>query len=203
MQFKKGLLISLATLMTMSCSVVSWADGDDHERREHDEHEEHEGREHEGHESSWWRSGGPTEPVLASIPQEPEVFQEECGACHMAYQAELLPAASWRAVMAGLEDHFGEDATIDATEHQQILAHLEAFSAERSSSRVSRRVMRRMGSQVYLRISDVPGINREHREHISQRVLARDSIRSIANCQACHTTAAQGEYDEDYVRIPR
>ena len=143
-------------------------------------------------------------PVLASISAAPPEFETECGSCHMAYQPELLPASSWGVIMAGLENHFGEDATSDLQTQQKILSHLNRFSAEKSDSRLSRRkIMRSLGNKVYLRISEIPKLKREHSEHISTSVLKRPPIRSIANCAACHIPAAQGEYDEDYVRIPR
>lgn len=122
----------------------------------------------------------------------------------MAYQPELLPASSWGVIMAGLDNHFGEDATSDLQTHQQILSHLNRFSAEKSTSRLSRRtIMRSVGNRVYLRISDIPKIRHEHEEEFSKSLLKRKSIRSISNCEACHIPAPQGEYDEDYVRIPR
>ena len=148
--------------------------------------------------------GNKMSPVLASIPAAPPEFETECGSCHMAYQPELLPAVSWDKVMSDLENHFGEDASIDTQTQQLIANHLKRFSAEKSDSRLSRRkIMRDLGNRVYLRISEIPKLKREHSEHISTSVLKRPAIRSIANCAACHIPAAQGEYDEDYVRIPR
>jgi len=148
--------------------------------------------------------GNKISPVLASIPAAPPEFETECGSCHMAYQPELLPAVSWDKVMSDLENHFGEDASIDTQTQQLIANHLKRFSAEKSDSRLSRRkIMRGLGNRVYLRISEIPKLKREHSEHISTSVLKRPAIRSIANCVACHIPAEQGEYDEDYVQIPR
>jgi len=150
------------------------------------------------------KQGSKMSPDLASISAAPPEFEIECGSCHMAYQPELLPAVSWEKIMSGLEDHFGEDAAIDAQTQQLITSHLVRFSAEKSDSRLSRRkIMRSLGNKVYLRISEIPKLKREHSEHISTSVLKRPAIRSIANCAACHIPAVQGEYDEDYVRIPR
>ena len=150
------------------------------------------------------KQGSKMSPVLASISAAPPEFETECGSCHMAYQPELLPAVSWDKVMSDLENHFGEDASIDTQTQQLIANHLKRFSAEKSDSRLSRRkIMRDLGNRVYLRISEIPKLKREHSEHISTSVLKRPAIRSIANCVACHIPAEQGEYDEDYVQIPR
>ena len=43
-----------------------------------------------------------------------EKWKTECGSCHLAYPPELLPASSWRRIMAGLDRHFGADASLDA-----------------------------------------------------------------------------------------
>jgi hypothetical protein len=47
--------------------------------------------------------------------------QKECGACHMAYQPQLLPADSWRKIFADFAHHFGENASLDDPLHQEIL----------------------------------------------------------------------------------
>ena len=36
-------------------------------------------------------------------PANNQTYKEECGACHFAYQPELLPSGSWEKVLAGLE----------------------------------------------------------------------------------------------------
>ena len=52
-------------------------------------------------------------------PVDDPKVKAECGACHMAFPAGMLPAASWQKIMAGLSDHFGEDASLaDATRRE-------------------------------------------------------------------------------------
>ena len=43
------------------------------------------------------------EVFTASNPK----WKSECASCHVAYPARLLPAESWRALMGGLDKHFG------------------------------------------------------------------------------------------------
>ncbi len=43
---------------------------------------------------------------------------------------------------------------------------------------------------------------RKHHE-VAPGVFLRPSIRSAANCAACHAGAERGDYDDDGVRIPR
>jgi len=48
----------------------------------------------------------------------------------------------------------------------------------------------------------VPYIREKHRE-ASPDVLKWESIGSLSNCSACHTTAEKGLYEDGYVVIPR
>ena len=38
-------------------------------------------------------------------------WQQECASCHIAYAPALLPKGSWRRLMSGLDQHFGENAS--------------------------------------------------------------------------------------------
>ena len=49
-------------------------------------------------------------PLLPS--QVNAKWQQECASCHMAFPPGLLPAASWKKMMSGLDQHFGADASI-------------------------------------------------------------------------------------------
>ncbi len=55
---------------------------------------------------------------------------KECGSCHMAFPAEMLPARSWTALMEGLSSHFGENAALDAAKRKEILDWLTAHAGE-------------------------------------------------------------------------
>ena len=53
-----------------------------------------------------------------------------------------------------------------------------------------------------MRITGIPYIREKHHE-IPMNVLKRESIGSLSNCIACHTTAEKGIYEEDNVIIPK
>ena len=53
-------------------------------------------------------------------PVNNPTFKEECGACHFAYQPELLPSGSWGKILSGLEDHFGEVIELDPESRKVI-----------------------------------------------------------------------------------
>lgn len=64
--------------------------------------------------------------------KEDSVYIKECGSCHLAYPPNLLPKESWQLIMAGLEDHFGENAALDAPMAAHIASYLEAAQPENS-----------------------------------------------------------------------
>ena len=117
-------------------------------------------------------------------------WKSECGACHIAYPPQLLPAHSWRALMSGLDKHFGTDASLDTT----VTAEISAFLARHAGHD--------RGATTSLRITDTPWFQRKHRK-ISDAVWARPAIKSPANCSACHAGSEHGVYEDDAVQIPR
>ncbi|MGB8432632.1 MAG: diheme cytochrome c [Burkholderiales bacterium] len=130
-------------------------------------------------------------------------FQSECGACHIAYPPALLPARSWQKLMAGLADHFGENASLDADSARDITEYLVRESGDRSVSRKGRQVANSIPvADSPLRITETRWFRHEHDE-ISPAVWRRAAIGSAANCGACHKGAAEGDYSERRVAIPR
>ena len=129
-------------------------------------------------------------------------YKEECGACHFVYQPELLPSASWMRILSNLDDHFGESIELDDDSIKAISDYLKSNGAEYSSAKRAVKIMRSLGNQVPLRITDIPYIREKHHE-ISPNVLKRESIGSLSNCSSCHTTAENGIYEDDNVKIPK
>jgi mono/diheme cytochrome c family protein len=122
------------------------------------------------------------------------LYQQECGSCHVAYPPQLLSAASWRAVMAGLGKHFGSDASVDAKSRDDILRFLE--------SRAGRRDTERNGKPL-LRITETRGFVHEHSEELPRDIWKHPAVKTPANCQACHSGAEKGDYAERSLRLPK
>jgi len=120
------------------------------------------------------------------------VWKEECGSCHIAYPPRLLPASSWKQIMSGLDKHFGSDASLDQKTADQVAAFLERNAGRERASRKSST----------LRITDTRWFRHEHAE-ISARTWNNPKIKSASNCEACHAGAANGNFSEHRVRIPR
>lgn len=146
------------------------------------------------------KSGGKRAPDVAPVTNA--MYLEECGACHFPYQPGLLPEGSWDKIMAGLDDHFGDNAELPPDDHRAIAAFLAENAANRSDYRRSRKIMRSLKGDTPLRISEVRYLRKEHDEIPARLVADNPEVRSIARCEACHRQAAEGYYNESGVKIP-
>lgn len=122
----------------------------------------------------------------------PPVYVAECGSCHVAFPPRLLSADHWRRVMAGLDEHYGDDASLDAATRAQI----ENFLVANGGS--GRRVA---GAGDPPRLTETAWFTREHDE-VPAPVWRDDRVKSAANCSACHTRADKGSYREGEIVVP-
>ncbi len=140
---------------------------------------------------------GPRVPV-AEAPNA--AHAKECGACHEPYHPSLLPRASWAAMMAGLGDHFGEDASLPAPAAAEIAAYLDRNAAEAIDSEASNRFLA-VSPQEPLRIAATPYWRATHRE-IADAVFAAPPVSGKAHCSACHSDALTGRFDDQFIAMP-
>jgi len=156
-----------------------------------DDDDEHEGR-------SLWRQS-----QLDVAPVENAFYNEECGSCHFPYQPGFLPTRSWQRMIAGLEDHFGENAELDAVDAQQLKVYLMENAADTSNYKRSQGIMRSLSKKdIPLRISTTRYFKRKHHELPERMVKNNPKVRSFSNCELCHAQAAQGSYNEHQVKVP-
>jgi hypothetical protein len=135
-------------------------------------------------------------------PQQ-ALYQQECGGCHLAYPPELLPAASWRAVMAGLGDHFGDNAELDPANARQVTAILVANAADQAPGAYAEHTRRAtQGRAPSLRLTGTDYFRGKHHEIPAKMVTGNPQVGSFSRCDACHARAASGSFDEGEVRIP-
>ena len=55
----------------------------------------------------------------------PQTYVDNCGSCHTAYSALLLPSGSWKRLMGDLPNHFDAAVELDAADKEQIGAWLQ------------------------------------------------------------------------------
>jgi hypothetical protein len=122
-----------------------------------------------------------------------EGYRSECGSCHIPYPPALLPRESWQAIVADLHNHFGSDASIDATTARGIEAYLIANAARRPAP---------ADRLPPLRITATRWFVHEHDE-VPATLWKSSGVKSPSNCSACHPRAEQGEFSEHAVRLPK
>ncbi len=133
-------------------------------------------------------SKNPVVPLLS-------VYKQECSACHVAYPAGMLPAASWKRLMGGLSKHYGTDASLDEKSVAEISGWLNTHAG--TYKRVSEEPPQD-------RITKSAWFLRKHNEReVSPAIWKRASVGSASNCIACHTNAAQGSFSERDIKIPK
>ena len=123
----------------------------------------------------------------------PPAYAAECAACHLAYPPGLLPARSWQRLMGNLGQHYGSDAALDAATVAQLSTWLQANAG----------TYKRVGSEPppQDRITRSDWFERKHHE-INPGVWRLASVKSAANCAACHGSAEQGNFSEHALKLP-
>jgi hypothetical protein len=200
-----GFFLVALLLLTNATFDFAWADHDEHKEKrwyqkifdwdddDDDDDDNDDDRKYSKHYSKRYLN-----------PVNNPTYQEECGACHFAYQPELLPSGSWEKILARLDDHFGEEIDLDPESKMIIAEYLKANGAEYSAAKRAVKIMRSLRGQTPMRITDVPYIQHKHEDDdIPADAFQRESVGSMSNCIACHTTAEKGIYEDDHVVIPR
>lgn len=132
-------------------------------------------------------------------------YKDECGSCHFAYQPGLLPAKSWEKLLneKALADHFGENAELDKDVLASIYEYVMANAADKSYYKRARKIaISTEGIEAPLRITEVRYIKRKHHEIPDKMIKGNKDVKSLSYCDACHTQADKGDFDEDTVKIP-
>ncbi len=118
-------------------------------------------------------------------------YKTECGSCHTPFPPGLLNPGDWKKTMAGLDQHFGTDAALDAKTAGQIGAWLQQHAG---------RTMGR-SPDPEPRLTTTRWFVREHRE-VPARAWQDPRVKNAANCAACHKGADQGQFGERELSIP-
>lgn len=141
--------------------------------------------------------GAQAEEGLSLPPIEHAATLRECSACHLTFPPQMLPARSWTKLMGDLANHFGENAGLPEATRTEIEAYLAANAADSANSKYGRHFMRGIDAAATpLRITETPFWQRAHDELSAARFTSA-SVKTPANCVACHKTAAKGFFGED------
>jgi len=103
----------------------------------------------------------------------PEI-RKECGSCHPAFPPEAMSKRQWIAVLNGLKDHFGEDATVP----RAVLLRIGETLVNHAGPDV--------GDPAHAGMSKGEWWRSRHKSVIGNTLYVRTGI-SMDNCIACHT----------------
>jgi cytochrome c553 len=138
-------------------------------------------------------------------PVSNKTYADECGSCHYAYPPGLLPGKSWAKLLddSALNDHFGENASLDMETLKIISDYAMKNAAEKSNFGRSRKiVLATEAGEAPLRITEVRYIKRKHHDIPEKMIKGNKEVKSLSYCNACHTKADKGIFDSDTVAIP-
>lgn len=133
-----------------------------------------------------------------------KAYTTECTSCHVGFLPGFLPDRSWKKLMGDLENHFGENASLDDGPRNEILKYVTANAADKPTASARSHKIARMipAKETPLRITETPFWVKKHAS-IKSYVWKRPSIKSKSGCDTCHRDAAKGIYDEHDVHIPK
>lgn len=129
-----------------------------------------------------------------------EDFYNECGSCHITYPPYLLPEKSWALMMSDLENHFGDDASIDKKTNLSILSFLEKNSSENSSHEAAYKILKSLkGNNSTIAITKTPYWEYRHKD-IEKDIFLSKEVKSKANCSACHQDIEYGLLENNLIK---
>jgi cytochrome b len=148
---------------------------------------------------SGWTDGYREVRTAAAASRPDTIWNRECGSCHLAYPATLLPARSWQRMLAEQSRHFGEDLSLGASTLRELQAH--AASETATSWAAWKLSTSAHSGESPQRISKLPFWRHAHR-----RLAAEDFRAPVSagphDCEACHADAASGIFRPRMIQRP-
>lgn len=143
--------------------------------------------------------------ALKPVPRLPVTrldpgYASECGDCHIPYNPSLMSSDRWRLLMDRLDNHFGEDASLDDATRRQLTEWLTAHAAETVDTKPAH-VLARADPANPISLTSTPFWKKAHAA-IPDAVFRRKPIFARSNCAACHGDAETGMFYPANIKIP-
>lgn len=105
--------------------------------------------------------------------------------------------------MANLQNHYGSDASLDESEHKDLLEYILANSSDKAMEyKRSAKITKSLQSGVlYESITQIPYHIKKHK-NLEKWMITQKEVKSLSNCIACHKKAEQGIYGKKSIEIP-
>jgi len=150
---------------------------------------------------------GSTSPMLMGFklrdvaPVENTLYRETCGNCHFAYQPGLLPARSWKKIMADLQSHHDKKINLKTQDQEAISRYLLANAADKSTYNRSRRIAKSLQkNDIPTQITKMDYFIKKHLGVSEQLKSEKAEALSFSNCEKCHSEADKGSYNKKGIR---
>jgi Dihaem cytochrome c len=128
-------------------------------------------------------------------PNSSPLYEKECGSCHFAYQPAWLPERSWRKLMAGLRDHFGDNAELKVTDRDALVTYLVANSADHATSQRAIEMMKAIKpGETPIKVTQVLYVGGIHGGFLDPAFRGEPQVKTLANCSVCHPRADSGSF---------
>ena len=101
--------------------------------------------------------------------------------------------------MGDLENHFGDDASLDEKTNQDILTFLLKNSAETSTMQASWNFLNSIGDKDIIALSKTTYWERKHKKN-PKEVFKNEKVKSVANCKACHSDIEKGLIENENIK---
>ena len=129
----------------------------------------------------------------------PPVYKSECGDCHHPHHPGLRTAAEWQIIMSNLDDHYGEDASLDEETSLLVGNFLTGNDARSFDTEVTNRIGKIKTASH--RITETPYWKNRHHD-IPALAFKHPSVGSKVNCNGCHKDAENGGYADENIHLP-
>ena len=101
--------------------------------------------------------------------------------------------------MGDLENHFGDDASLDEDINKNILTFLLKNSAETSTMQASWNFLNSIGDKDIIALTKTSYWEKKHKD-IPKDVFKNEKVKSVANCKACHSDIEKGLIENENIK---
>lgn len=101
--------------------------------------------------------------------------------------------------MSQLENHFGDDASLDEEDTNIIKKFLIENSAQNSTKEASVKFLNSIKNEDIIAMTQTVFWKKKHK-NISKDIFKHKDVRSKANCKACHTDIEKGLIEDENIK---
>jgi len=134
---------------------------------------------------------------LTPVFEKDATYIEECGTCHIPYPPMLLPEASWEKVMAGLENHFGDNTELDAQTSKYLQNYLVTHALEKERESVVGHWLKTLPIKPAIRITELQAFIDDHEDAYKRLGEGSEKPGFFSPCKDCHKEAIDGIFSKD------